>query len=177
MNSYFKTAVSMGFAAPATYEAAKKYITELRNNDERIKNQQQEDENIFIIPEGVVKIGDLCFNSCTDIEIIDFPSSIKEIGSMAFFKCESLKELKLPDGLEAIGSDAFTKCVSLDYIFIPSSVQAIGHHAFYDCSGVDQINLGHKDESSLSTGENWLPQKREIFMKDVPAVYGQERGE
>ena len=176
-NSYYRTAVSMGFEAPDTSEEAKDYIAELKNNNEEIEKKHQESEKTVSIPDGVVKIADMCFNSCFDIENIDIPSSVKEIGSMAFFRCEALKELNLPDGLEKIGSDAFTKCVALDYIFIPASVTEIGHHAFYECTGVSQINLGHKDKSGLTTGENWLPQKREIFMKNIPTVFGQERGE
>ena len=73
--------------------------------------------------------------------------------------------------------EAFSKCFSLDYIFIPASVTEIGHHAFYDCSGLNQINLGHEDDSNLTTGEDWIPQKREILMKDIPTVFGQERSE
>ena len=176
MNSYFNTAVSMGFAAPENHKKAKEYITELKNNNDEIEAQHQKREKAFVIPEGVVKIGDLCFNTCSDIEKITIPSSIIEIGSMAFFRCEALKELNLPDGLEKIGSDAFSKCVTLDYIFIPSSVTEIGHHAFYDCSGLNQINLGHENDSQLTTGENWIPQKREILMKDIPTVFGQKRG-
>ena len=176
-NSYFTTAVSMGFASPQTYEDAKKYVATLENNKEKIEAKHQEREITFVIPEGVVKIADMCFNTCSNIESITIPSTVREIGSMAFFKCEAMKKVNLPDGLEKIGSDAFTKCTALDYVFIPSSVSEIGHHAFFECSALSQINLGHKDDSGLTQGENWIPQKREIFMKDIPTVFGQERGE
>lgn len=177
MNSYYITAVSMGYEAPVNYEDAETFIAELRNNSEAIKENHQKREKTFTIPEGIVKIEDLCFNTCSDIETITLPSTLREIGSMAFFRCEAIKKISLPEGLEIIGSDAFSKCTTLNYMFIPSSVSEIGHHAFYDCSGLNEINLGHNDDSELNFGENWLPQKREIFMKDIPAVYGQERSE
>ena len=174
---FFKAAVKAGYEVPESYGQVKEFIKLIKENEEQIKKLYEEIEKAVTIPEGVVKIGDLCFNSCNDIELIDIPSTVREIGSMAFFRCEALKEISLPDGLEKIGSDAFSKCFALSYIFIPSGVKEIGHHAFYDCSSLEQINLGHNSRDELTLGENWLPQKREILMKDVPAVFGQERSE
>lgn len=177
MNGYYRAAVALGFTAPETADGIQQYIEHINSNEAEIKKEYERIGKKFSIPETVEKIGDLCFNTCTQIEEITLPASLREIGSMAFFECEALKAIDIPDGVEKIGSDAFSKCKTVEYIFVPESVKEIGHHAFYDCSGVDEIYLGHSDASALTLGENWLPQKRNIILKDIQAVYRQERSE
>ena len=58
---------------------------------------------------------------------------------------------------------------------MPESVKFIGHHAFYGDLGCEKIYLGAENENSLEIGENWLPKQSPNSLKDVEAVYGQER--
>ena len=60
-----------------------------------------------IIPNGVLRIGALCFDSCTNLQEITIPDSVMHIvrsgdaGSGGFLQfCDSLKEITLGSGLE-----------------------------------------------------------------------------
>ena len=79
-----------------------------------------------IIPNGVLRIGALCFDSCTNLQEITIPDSVMYIvrsgdaGSGGFLQfCDSLKEITLGSGLENFfdtydlnGSDSF-ECIDI----------------------------------------------------------------
>ena len=129
-----------------------------------------------ILP-GVTKIGELSFAECETLFDVTLPEGVREIGSMAFFKCVSLRFFNVPDTTEAIGSDAFSYCGKVSDIFVPATVTSIGHHAFFGCDGVVEIRMACSEDDAPKTGESWLPQHRQVFLRDVPVVYNCERGD
>lgn len=127
------------------------------------------------IPEGVTRIGEMAFAECGNLFYVSIPESVSEIASMAFFKCGELRELALPDHLKTLGSDAFSYCAKLPEIFIPASVETIGHHAFFGCDGAEEVLMACAEENAPACGQNWLPQRRKMFLHNVPVIYNAER--
>lgn len=181
-NHQYRTAIKNGVTAPVdeiTAQAfldafAEKYGDETTADAEEYKKQFF-GEAFYRIPDSVVKIEDSCFSDCEALTYVDIPSSVKEIGNLAFFKCKGFETITIPDGVESIGSDGFSYCEKVAYIYVPESVKFIGHHAFYGDLGCEKIYLGAENENSLEIGENWLPKQSPNSLKDVEAVYGQER--
>ena len=183
-NHQYRTALEAGITAPAgdatvelfLAEFSKKYGDETTVEIEEYEKQFAK-QAFYVIPDSVTKIEESCFSDCEALRYVDIPSSVKEIGSLAFFKCKGFEKITIPDGVKSIGSDGFSYCEKVTYIYVPESVEFIGHHAFYGDLGGEKIYLGAKNEDSVETGENWLPKKSPSSLKDVEAVYGQERSE
>ncbi|MGN0235753.1 MAG: leucine-rich repeat domain-containing protein [Paludibacteraceae bacterium] len=95
----------------------------------------------FIIPNGVVKIGDYAFSGCSALISIIIPNSVTNIGDRAFEDCSSLTSITIPNGVTSIGDRAFEGCSALTSITIPNSVTSIGDRAFEDCSSLTSITI------------------------------------
>lgn len=87
----------------------------------------------FVIPEGVVKIGDHAFRECKNLTRVTFPSTLEEIGYHAFHDCESLAEVRFPPSLRRIDSNAFTGCNAITEVVVPEGVTFMGNGAFSEC--------------------------------------------
>ena len=83
----------------------------------------------FVIPEGVIKIGDYAFQ-CADLNVVVFPNGLKEIGRWAFMHCSHLVSVKLNDELAIIKENAFYGCCYILEITVPGTVCEIGKGAF-----------------------------------------------
>lgn len=181
-NHQYRVALQDGITAPADEATAKAFLdefTEKYGNETTADTEEYEKQFMkaafYVIPESVAKIEASCFSDCEALTYVEIPSSVKEIGSLAFFKCKNFETITIPDGVESIGSDGFSYCEKVTYIYVPESVKFIGHHAFFGNLGCDRIYLGAENEDSIETGENWLPKKSTTSLKNVEAVYGQER--
>ena len=127
------------------------------------------------IAPGVTRIGEMSFAECGTLFEVSIPEGVKEVASMAFFKCGELRSLDLPGSLEIIGSDGFSYCEKIPDIFIPAGVAEIGHHAFFGCDGAENVRMAREESDPPVLGQNWTPQKRKFFLRDVPVLYGEER--
>ena len=181
-NHQYRTALAAGIAAPADAKTAEAFLAEFTEKfGDEVEVEAEEYEKQFsknafyVIPDTVTKIEDSCFSDCESLTYVTIPASVKEIGNLAFFKCKGFETITIPDGVESIGSDGFSYCERVTYIYVPESVKFIGHHAFYGDLGCDKIYLGAENEDAVETQENWLPKQNERSLKDVEAVYGQER--
>ncbi|MBP9726454.1 MAG: leucine-rich repeat domain-containing protein, partial [Gammaproteobacteria bacterium] len=67
--------------------------TLLRVRDEDIIN------GTFIVPAGVITIGDRAFSGCTRLTQVNLPVGLTTIGDDAFFSCARLTQVNFPDGL------------------------------------------------------------------------------
>ena len=117
---------------------------------------------IVTIPQGVKKIGNCAFHSCSSLTSITIPDSVTEIGDHAFSACYSLTAFygkyasydnrclikdgrllafapynittySIPDGVIKIKRYAFSFCRSLTSVTIPDSVTEIEAKAFFFC--------------------------------------------
>lgn len=65
----------------------------------------------FIVPDGIITIGDYAFLSCKALEKVVLPNSVSTIGYCAFSGCENLKEINL-ENVHNIHCSAFSRCLS-----------------------------------------------------------------
>ena len=100
-------------------------------------------ETSYTIPNGVKRIGERAFYSCTNLLTVSLPSGIEGIGDSAFWSCSKLTDLVFPDTLLSIGESAFMGCYALKSISIPDSVTEIKADAFASCSGVKSVVIGN----------------------------------
>jgi len=61
----------------------------------------------YIIPEGVVSIGDFAFGLCYYFDSIVIPDGVTHIGRRVFDECSGLLTVVLPDSVTAIGDALF----------------------------------------------------------------------
>lgn len=67
----------------------------------------------YVIPNGILIIGEAAFGNCRDLEEIILPESIKILENRAFQDCSKLKSIKLPNQINSIASSAFNGCWNL----------------------------------------------------------------
>lgn len=91
----------------------------------------------LVIPEGVTKIEDASFQSCTGLQSLTLPSTLIEIENNAFSYCDGLKgELTLPNLLTSIEFNAFGGCTGFTSLTIGQNINYIGYGSFFGCSGL-----------------------------------------
>lgn len=96
---------------------------------------------IYVIPDGIIRIGDYAFNGCSTLISITLPGSLTSIGNSAFESCSSLTNLMLPNNVTYIGDSAFSGCSSLTNVILPDGITSIGNSAFYWCTSLTSITL------------------------------------
>ncbi|MBP3596374.1 MAG: leucine-rich repeat domain-containing protein [Clostridia bacterium] len=108
-----------------------------------LEKVSQEDirEEIFEVPEGIIKIGDYAFDKCSKLIEIKIPEDVIEIGEFAFQGCSNLEKIKLPKGVTKISNGVFLGCSSLIELEIPEGVTEIGYDAFAYCSNLTKIKI------------------------------------
>ena len=67
------------------------------------------------VPKGVTELGERCFASHKNLEVIRLPESLKKIGNEAFYGCESLQEVECLSGSVSYGKYVFYGCKNLRY--------------------------------------------------------------
>ena len=77
----------------------------------------------IVIDEGITRIGNWVFHSCTEAISVSLPSTLREIGEQSFRSCSEITQVMLPSGLESIGGGAFYYCDSLTSLTIPGGVE------------------------------------------------------
>lgn len=93
------------------------------------------------ISDGILSIGNLAFQKCTNLTHINIPDSVRYLGFGAFYNCINLKAVNIPDGVDTISENTFMSCGSLKSITIPNRVQYICEYAFWGCSKLQFINV------------------------------------
>ncbi len=112
------------------------------------------DEDVFVIPDSVVSIGDFAFygNGKADIEaggdvtlygidIIRLGNGVQTIGNSAFYGFVSVKQIVMGDALEQIGEKAFYKCTALETVAFGKNVKTVGNKAFYKCEALIDVQM------------------------------------
>ena len=95
----------------------------------------------YVIPDGVMHIGNDAFDSCESLENVTIPDSITSIGSSAFYKCHNLITVTIPKNVTSIEGGTFLYCYSLEKVTIPENVKYIGNLAFNHCSSLTSITI------------------------------------
>ncbi len=106
--------------------------------------------NSIIIPNGVTKIGDAAFRSCS-LTSLTIPSSVDTIGSNGVFMDNKLTFISIPNSVKHIGADAFDNCPLKKLVFEcgekPLSIES--GNPFNNCP-LDTVFVGR--DISSSTG-------------------------
>ena len=109
----------------------------LFNKDKTILIAYRAKDTNYVIPDGVIKIGDGAFSRCESLINIVIPDSVTSIGDRAFSRCGSLISIAIPGSVTSIGVHAFEFCRALRSVMIPNSVTSIGKLAFWDCPNIN----------------------------------------
>lgn len=112
------------------------------------------------LPEGIIEIGDNCFENCEALKKIDIKEGLKKIGENSFAG-SGVEEVKLPESITEIGYGAFNNCKDLSGINLPSGIERIAGYSFentkylnnikpdeYGCKYVDNILLSSENNGS-----------------------------
>lgn len=108
-----------------------------------VLKKYQGESSTPVIPEGVVKIGESCFESL-EIKSVIIPSTVTNIGDSSFYGCTNLTSITIPNNVTNIGAYAFHDCINLASVVIPDSVTTIGDRAFKNCKSLESITLPDK---------------------------------
>ena len=114
------------------------------------------------LPEGIIEIGDNCFENCIALKKINIKEGLKRIGINACAH-SGLEEVKLPESIIEVGNGAFNNCNDLYDINLPSGIDSISGYSLentkylnniksdeYGCKYVDNILLtSENNESSI----------------------------
>ena len=95
----------------------------------------------FVIPLGVMNLGDYAFQWCDNLREIVLPLGATNIGCYTFFNCDNLREITIPSTVTNISEGGFGFCENLRKITLPFSITNIGKEAFDYCSNLQQINI------------------------------------
>lgn len=90
------------------------------------KEQDFYSQEHLVIPDGIVSIGDNCFEHCDNLVSVTLPPSVISIGEHAFAYCRNLKSIKVL-GPADIGESAFTSCSSLQELYLADGVHSLGY--------------------------------------------------
>ena len=95
----------------------------------------------LVIPEGVERIGDYAFSSCSGLTSATIPNSVTNIGEYAFSGCNGLTSLTIPESVLSFGWGAFSECYGLISVAIPNYLTSIDDSAFFGCSGLKSVTI------------------------------------
>ena len=75
------------------------------------------------VPDGVTELIGWCCVGNNKVTSVVLPESVVKIGEVAFYKCKNLSSVTLPQGIVEIGDSAFAECPKLTVIDIPDGLQ------------------------------------------------------
>ena len=114
------------------------------------------------LPNGLHRISDALFSTCTDLLYVHIPKSVTSIGAHAFGDCHSLQYAVIPDDVVSIGDFAFSWCKSLYYIVLPSKLASVGENIFDNCKSLRYIGIPKGTKSKFTL---LMPQYANLFIE------------
>ena len=118
--------------------------------DNAFKGQVNSKMKHIALSEGVVSLGNYCFQNAQHLESIRLPETLINIGCNAFDNCLALNSITIPKNVDKIGMDAFKLCPFTD-IFLtttdPNKIPFIftGGNNFDNWGAGASFHHGHYD--------------------------------
>ena len=107
--------------------------------------------NGVYIDDGVEKIGQRAFQSCSNLTSVNFPVATS-IGNSAFYDCANLTSVNFP-AVTSIGIGTFDSCSKLTSADFPVAT-SIGSNVFYNCSKLTSLILRKSDSICTLSNTN-----------------------
>lgn len=143
------------------------------------------------LPEGLVSIGEGCFESCISLEAITVPATVKSIGARAFAHCSALKTVNIDATLARLEAWTFKGCKSLSSLTMyeaNSTSIEVDPSAFEDCNvksiedvkfskttgGKVVLTVIYEFEDGTQAAEPYVEEmvRNEFYEKGSPAIEG-----
>ncbi len=106
------------------------------------------------IPEGIRKIGDSCFEDCTQLQGMDLPGTLEEIGRRAFFGCKAMTNITLEKtAVKTIKEQAFRDASKLEEVTFPASLSSLGRYAFQNTTKLYIVDFSRVNGAELALGQ------------------------
>ena len=123
----------------------------------------------YVIPNGVIDIGNSAFASCTGLTSVIFSDGITTIGEWAFCNCSSLTGVMFPDGVTSIGTAAFYCCNGLKDVMLPASVSSMSANPFRGCNSLTSIRVNPANPAYCSSADGVVFNKEKASLVSYPA--------
>lgn len=122
----------------------------------------------LVIPDNVVSIGAGAF-ACTKIKSVKLNENITTVSSSCFNSCSELETIEFGSKIVDIQRAAFAYCTKLKIVRIPESVMSIGIQAFYGCENLRDAYFGYHGiwYYSYSDGKQEKGTKYDLIVTDL----------
>ncbi len=95
----------------------------------------------YIVPEGVVVIGESAFKNNTHLKTVILPEGATTLESACFYGCASLESIAIPDSVEVIKGACFSECISLKNFDFPANLKTMSFPEFRNCTSLTDVSL------------------------------------
>lgn len=124
-------------------------------------------QDSFVIPEGVTSIDPSAFLNAAFLKEVVFPSTMTSIPDMLFYQNTTIKSIVIKEGVEKIGKQSFAGCTSLSAIDI-KGVAHIDEGAFTQCNMLKSVTI---DSSNIGDGAFFkCPSLETVILTNVELV-------
>ena len=118
--------------------------------DKAFKGQANSRMKHIALSEGIVSLGNYCFQNAQHLESIRLPQSLINIGNNAFDNCLALNSITIPENVDKIGMDAFRLCPFTDIYLTTTNPDKIpiiftGGNSFNNWGAGASFHHGHYD--------------------------------
>lgn len=92
------------------------------------------------IPNGIISLGDDCFNGIGSLNSVSIPSSVTTLGTSCF-EASGLTSVSIPSSVTTLPNRCFYNCRSLSSVTLPSTISTLSNFCFYNCSNLKQYEI------------------------------------
>ncbi len=103
-----------------------------------------EHKDVYVIPDGVKRIGHGAFKMSVGLTEIHIPDSVTVIGIQAFVGCKGLTQMTIPNSVTEMGDHVFVHCSRLRRVKLPDAEYKMGFGIFMFCPALTEVDFVSK---------------------------------